>query len=156
MKKTEFEFYMDRYKDNIYAIALNYMRNPSDANDVVQNTFLKLFCTFRRFESEDHVRNWLIRVAINECNKAAGKRKAEAQVPFEEYMEQFTFEMEEESELFGCVMQLPEKYRLVVHLYYYESYSTKEIADILKVTDAVVRQRLSRARGLLKGKLSGQ
>lgn len=150
MKQNLFETYMNTYKDNVYAVALNYLRNPQDAGDVVQNTFLKLYCSLKSFESEEHVRNWLIRVAINECRKLIRKKQILGEMPLEELMQSLAFEQKEQEDLFSTIMGLEEKYRVVVHLYYYEGYSTKEIAGILKVSDDVVRQRLARARAMLK------
>ena len=71
----------------------------------------------------------------------------------EEYMETLTFETPESEELFETVMRLPEKYRIVIHLFYYEDYSVHEIADILKISESNVKVRLSRGRALLKAKL---
>ena len=74
-------------------------------------------------------------------------------VPLEDYMETLTFESEESSELFEAVMTLPEKYRITIHLFYYEDYSVNEIADIQKISVSNVKTRLSRGRMLLKEKL---
>ncbi len=68
-------------------------------------------------------------------------------------METLTFETPESEELFETVMKLPEKYRIVIHLFYYEDYTIHEIADILRITESNVKVRLSRGRGMLKEKL---
>ena len=139
------EILMEKYKNNIYAIAFNICKNSGDAEDVVQDTFIQYISLKKDFETEEHIRAWLIRVAINKA-----KNKI---VPLEDYMETLTFESEESSELFEAVMTLPEKYRITIHLFYYEDYSVNEIADIQKISVSNVKTRLSRGRMLLKEKL---
>ena len=144
---------IETYRDNIYVIAFNVCKNAQDAEDVVQDTFIQYIAIKKEFENEQHVRAWLIRVAINQAknkNTAFFRRKT---LPLEEYMETLTFESPEASELFETVMNLPEKYRVVIHLFYYEDYSVQEIADILKISAGNVKVRLSRGRMLLKNTL---
>lgn len=142
-----------RYKDNVFAIGFNYFKNPVDADDVVQETFLKLYRYHTEFESEDHLRNWLIRVAVNECKRVTLSTWFKKKVSLEEYTEQIYFAQPEESKLFTAVMALPQKYRQVIHLYYYEDYSTQEIAALLGVSQSAVSTRLLRGRQKLKSTL---
>ena len=139
-----------KYRDNIFAIGLNYFGNPSDADDIVQETFYKLSKSRTDFASEEHIRNWLIRVAVNECKRISLSFWWRKRRPLEEYMETISFETAEESELFSEVMKLKPKYRQAIHLFYYEGYSTTEIADILHVSQSTVTTRLARARHQLK------
>ena len=139
-----------KYRDNIFAIGLNYFGNPSDADDIVQETFFKLSKSRTDFDSEEHIRNWLIRVAVNECKRISLSFWWRKRRPLEEYMETISFETAEESELFSEVMKLKPKYRQAIHLFYYEGYSTAEIADILHVSQSTVTTRLARARHQLK------
>ena len=139
-----------KYRDNIFAIGLNYFGNPSDADDIVQETFYKLSKSRTDFDSEEHIRNWLIRVAVNECKRISLSFWWRKRRPLEEYMETISFETAEESELFSEVMKLKPKYRQAIHLFYYEGYSTTEIADILHVSQSTVTTRLARARHQLK------
>lgn len=67
--KTNIEEYFSRYRDNVFAIAFNYFKNSYEADDCVQETFVKLFKCKNDFESEEHIRNWIIRVAVNECKR---------------------------------------------------------------------------------------
>lgn len=147
------EILIEKYRDNIYAIAFNVCKNVQDAEDVVQDTFIQYLSLRKDFETEQHIRAWLIRVAIN---KAKNKNMAffrQKTLPLEEYMETLTFESTESSELFETVMKLPEKYRVVIHLFYYEDYSVNEIAAILKISAGNVKVRLSRGRLLLRNTL---
>lgn len=107
----------------------------------------------KEFESEQHIRAWLIRVAINKAKNKNHTFFRRNSLPLENYIDTLTFESEESSELFETVMKLPEKYRIVIHLFYYEDYSVNEIADILKVTANNVKVRLSRGRMVLRNTL---
>lgn len=109
--------------------------------------------SYNEFESEQHIRAWLIRVAINKAKNKNNTFFRRNVLPLEDYMQTLTFESEESSELFEAVMDLPEKYRIVIHLFYYEDYSVNEIAGILKLTQSNVKVRLSRGRLLLRNKL---
>ncbi len=148
--RMETEVLMDRYKDNLFAVAFNVCKNAADADDVVQDTFIQYHTQTRQFESEQHIKAWLIRVAINRAINVTRSLWRRSSLPLEEYMESLPFETPEESTLFAQVMALPEKYRVVIHLFYYEDYPVRDIASILKVSEANVKVRLSRGRGLLK------
>ena len=140
----------EKYKDNIFAIGFNYFKNSIEADDVVQETFLKLARSGKDFENEEHLRNWLIRVAVNECKRVSLSSWVRKKVSLEEYTGQIDFETQEESRVFTAVMSLPKKYRQVIHLYYYEDCCTAEIADILGISRTAVTTRLLRGREELK------
>lgn len=140
----------EKYKDNIFAIGFNYFKNSIEADDVVQETFLKLARSGKDFENEEHLRNWLIRVAVNECKRVSLSSWIKKKVSLEEYSGQIDFETQEESQVFTAVMSLPKKYRQVIHLYYYEDCCTAEIADILGISRTAVTTRLLRGREKLK------
>ena len=140
---------IDDYQNNLYAIAFNICKNPSDAQDVVQDTFIQYYTIKKEFEDEQHLRAWLIRVAINKAKNMTLTFWHQHKVSLEEYMETLTFETPESENLFEEVMKLPKKYRIVIHLFYYEDYSVKEIAEILKLSHSNVKVRFSRARALL-------
>lgn len=144
------EILIERYKDALFAAAFHICKNSADADDVVQDTFLQYHLTKKQFDSEQHIRAWLIRVAINkakDCTRSFWRQKGQ---PLDEYIETLAFETPESENLFEQVLALPEKYRIVIHLFYYEDYSVREIAGILNLTEANVKVRLSRGRKLLK------
>lgn len=147
--KPSVEILVEKYQSNLYAVAFNVCKNAYDAEDVVQDTFIQYIAQHKDFESEQHIRAWLIRVAINKAKNKNSTFIKRNMVPLEEYMETLSFESEEASELFETVMKLPEKYRIVIHLFYYEEYSVKEMAEILKVSPGNVKVRLSRGRPML-------
>lgn len=143
----------EKYQDNLYIIAFNVCKNAEDAKDVVQDTFIQYYSLKKEFESEQHIRAWLIRVAINKAKNVNHTFWRRNKVPLEDYMETLVFQTPESEELFETVMNLPEKYRIVIHLFYYEDYSVREIAGILKLSDSNVKVRLSRGRMLLREQL---
>ena len=144
---------VEMYKDNIYAAAFNICKSAADAEDVVQDTFLQYYMTKKEFDDEKHIRYWILRVAINKAKNIQSSFRRKNEMSLEDYVETLTFETPESRELFEEVMKLPEKYRVVIHLFYYEDYSIKEIAKILRTTESSVKVRLSRGRAKLKDAL---
>lgn len=141
------------YQDNLFAVAFNICQNAQDAEDVIQDTFVQYYTTKKEYENEQHIRAWLIRVAVNKAKNVTRAFWRRNRVSIEDYMETLVFETPESENLFETVMKLPEKYRIVIHLYYYEDYSVNEIADILKLSESNVKTRLSRGRAMLKNVL---
>jgi len=141
---------MERYRNNLFVAAFQICKNREDAEDVVQDTFLQYHTNRKEYESEEHIRAWLLRVAINKAKNVNLTFWRRNKQPLEDYIEDLTFETKEASNLFEAVLALPEKYRVVIHLFYYEDYSVKEIAGVLKTSQSNVKVRLSRGRGMLK------
>ncbi len=144
------ELLMDKYKDNLFAVAFNVCKSSADADDVVQETFIQYHNSDKEFENEQHIKAWLIRVAVNKSVNVTRSLWRRQTVPLEEYMEALSFETPEAESLFEEVMKLPDKYRVVIHLFYYEDYSVREIAGIVKATEGSVKTRLNRGRKLLR------
>lgn len=138
-----------KYIDTVFRIALSYTKSATDAEDIVQNVFLALFREKKPFETEAHIRNWLIRVAVNESKKWL-RSPWRRHISFEEYAATLSDVSDAEKDILQAVMELPQKYRLPIYLYYYEQYSTGEIADILKIPKGTVCTYLSRGREVLK------
>ena len=141
---------MERYQKNLYAAAFNICKNQMDAEDVVQETFVQYYTTKKEFENEQHIRAWLLRVVINKARNINRTFWKKNKCSLEDYMETLSFPDSQSRDLFEEVMKLPDKYRIVIHLFYYEDYSVREIADILKLSESNVKTRLSRGRSLLK------
>ena len=144
---------IERYQKNLYAAAFNICKNQMDAEDVVQETFVQYYTTKKEFESEQHIRAWLLRVTINKAKNLTVTFWKKHKCSLEDYMETLTFPDPQSRDLFEEVMKLSEKYRIVIHLFYYEDYSVREIADILKLSESNVKVRLSRGRAMLKDSL---
>lgn len=135
-----------QYSGLLLRIAFLRLKSTADAEDVVQEAFLRLITKSPRFRSEEHEKAWLIRTTMNlACDML--RSPARKNVSLDENVIPF---QDENAQLLSAVQSLPEKYVLVIHLYYYEGYSIKEIARILALPAATVGTRLSRARALLK------
>lgn len=152
MEQTLFLMLAEKYKDMIFRIALNYFGNTYDADDMVQDVLMKLYSGDKVFESDEHARYWLIRVTVNACKNTLRKPKRKV-IALDEVSAVTTFDYKEQSDLFITVMGLPEKYRTVLYLFYYEDLSVKEIAQLLNIKESAVTTRLSRSRERLKQKL---
>lgn len=152
MTNEQFTGAAARYIDTVFRVAYNYIKSVSDADDVTQNVFLKLLKQTKPFESEDHLKHWLIRVTVNECRNLMRSRWWR-QPSYEDYAQSLTFENPAHSELFYAVMELPAKYRLPIYLHYYEGYTTAEIGHLLHIPKNTVCTNLKRGRELLKEKL---
>lgn len=144
--------------DRVYRVAYLYMKNHHDSEDVVQDVFVKLIRTVRSgktFDSREHEKAWLIITTANTCkNKLRSKSRSE--LDLDELYDLPAPERDpERSEVLEAVLALPELYRSVVYLFYYEGYRTDEIARMLGERPAAIRARLSRARKRLKQELGG-
>ena len=153
MTDQQFVPLAQRYMDTIFRIAYSYLRSQADADDVTQDVLIQLYKTETAFESDDHLKHWLIRVTVNRCKNIFRSpwRRLE---DITDYENSLTFDAPEHRELFDAVMALDKRYRLPVLLYYYEGYSQKEIAGLLSLPEETVRTRLFRARGKLKATLT--
>ena len=149
MTDAEFEAAAQRYGDTVFRLAYSYLKNRADAEDVMQETLLKLYLERKPFQSPEHERHWVLRVAVNECKRLLRSPWRRRLTPLEEAGEP-AFETPEQSELFCQVMALPPKYRVAVYLYYYEDYSVGEIAAAMGANPSTVQTWLMRARGKLK------
>lgn len=144
------EVLVNKYKDNLFRIAFNVCKNTADAEDILQDVFIQYHISQKQYENEEHIKAWLIRVTINKAKNITKSFWRKNAVPLEEYMDTLRFETKEAESLFYEVMKLPDKYRPVIHLFYYEDYTIAEIARILHISESNVKVRLNRARTKLK------
>ncbi len=152
MLKEEFIIAAEKYKDTIYRVAYSWTKNSHDANDVTQDVLLQLLQSEKKYESDDHLKNWLIKVTVNQC-KMLFRSPWKKMEDIGAYAEKLGFEDENYHDLFMAVMRLDKKYRLPILLFYFEGYSTSEIAGLLDLPEKTVSTRLFRARKQLKGYL---
>ena len=153
MTDAAFEAAVERYGDTIFRLAYSYLKNRADAEDVMQETLLKLYRAGEPFESPEHQRYWLVRVAVNECKKLLRSPWRRRTDPLEAAPETAVWDSPAQSELFQQVMALPTKYRAAIYLYYYEGYAVREIAALMGANPSTVQTWLMRARGQLKTNL---
>lgn len=144
-------YLVETYGDMVYRLALARVRNPHDAEDIVQQVFLKLVKNIDRLETEEHVKAWLIKVTVNEGKSLFSSAWKRHTASIEESGEADELSLEpqdirETSDILQAVFRLPERYRVVVHLYYYHDLSTEEIAKLLGRSNHTVRSQLSRGR----------
>lgn len=146
---------MKLHGDAVYRLALCRLQNTADAEDIYQETFLRLFQESQAPSWDDeHLKAWLLRVTINKCTDIARKRKHTVPLTPEDIPD-LTMEGDYSNiELWDAVSRLPEKYRIVFHLYYGEGYKTQEIADLLSIPAATIRVNLNRARAILRKELT--
>ena len=135
------------YGPALYRFCLLQMKNQADAEDVLQDVLIKRLYQAPRFQSPEHERNWLFRVALNLC-RDEWRRSRRPELPLEaaEHVQLPPAELS----LLDQVSNLPEKQRTVLHLYYYEGYAVREIARLLGVTVPTVKMRLKRGRDALR------
>lgn len=149
MEKTQFEMLAAEYRDMIYRIALNQLRNTADAEDVMQEVLLKLYQHRGGFENDHHAKRWIIRVTLNQC-RSLWRSPWKKVVPIEELCRGIPFADPKDSDLFQAVMNLPEQHRTVLYLFYYEDLTVKEISELMGLRVTTVTSRLHRARKRLK------
>lgn len=152
MTDAAFEAAMERYADMVFRLAYSWLKNRADAEDVMQETLLKLYAQ-PPFDTPEHERYWVVRVAVNECRHLLRSPWRRRTGPLEEAEEAAAFDTPAQSELFREVMALPPKYRAAVYLHYYEGYSVREVAAAMGAKSSTVQTWLMRARGQLKTKL---
>lgn len=137
-----------KYSSSMLKTAFSLLKSTADAEDAVQEAFLKLITKAPEFENDEHRKAWPLRVTVN-ISKNMLKSAKRKNLPLTEEIPY----MEKSDEVLPYVLSLDEKYRAVIHLYYYENYSIKEIAEILSLPAATVGTRLSRARKMLEKSL---
>lgn len=148
------EYLAETYADAILRLSYTYLKNTHDAQDVCQTVFVKLLTEPREFESAEHERAYILRMAANACKdllkspwrKRTCDLEACAEVPAPETGD---------GAVLAAVNQLPANYRSVIYLFYYEGYQAAEIGKILGVPTATVHTRLARGRARLKDILGG-
>lgn len=147
-----FEAIINKYHNLLVSVAYSYMRDNFYVEDIVQESFVKLYRARKRFESEDHIKNWLIRVTINECLNALKQKTRELLIETE-YINNLPDTSDADGkneEIYNCICSLNDNYKTIIILYYYDNYSLKEIATILKISESNASSRLVRARSKLK------
>ena len=153
MEQEFFDQAAQRWQDMVFRLALHQLGSYADADDAVQEVFLRLWRQKAPFESEEHLRRWLLRVTVNWCRDQLRSPWRRRRVDWDSLENQPAFETPEQGALYQAVMSLPEKYRLPVHLFYYEGYSIAETAAVLGRRESTVRAQLTRARAMLREKL---
>ena len=145
---ADMERIINRYGDMLYRLCVLMLKNESDAEDVVQETIIKYYQKAPSFESAEHEKAWLLRVAANGCRDALRFRKRHPQID-EGSLGKIACDPSD-SGILEALTAVPETYRLVLSLYYIEEYRIHDIAKIIKRTPSAVKMRLQKGRKLLE------
>lgn len=147
---------METYADMVRRICFIHLKNRYDSEDVFQNVYMKYLLHEGSFDSIEHEKAWFARVTINACTDWLRYLSRRKWVPLEVVDEEKENLNDSSAELLETVLTLPEKYRNVIYLYYYEEYSAVEIAQILDKKENTIYTWLSRAKEILRNKLGGE
>ena len=151
MTEKDVEYYMKLYRKSVIAAALCYVKNYADADDIMQEVFFKLYTYNGLFESEEHVKAWLIRCAVNQSKNLLGSRWYRLSLPLESADDVVHYDCPPcEEDLPELLCKLSRNTRIVLYMFYYEGYSAIEISEILGISKSAVNSRLKRGRQKLK------
>lgn len=141
---------VNEYSDTIYRVALNITKNKDDAFDVCQEVFVRLIKSKHKIKNGEHLKAWLLRVAVNCAKSFKTSAYARYCVSLDDIVEQGVTDRTTDTTMFESVMSLSPKYSTVIYLFYYENMKISEIAKILDITQSAVKSRLVRGRKALK------
>lgn len=150
---AELEQVMDAYSPMVFRLAYSHTRSRPDAEDICQEVFLRYFRSRPPFETDEHRRAWLLRVTVNRCKSHLTSAWVRRTVPLED---RIPMPDPEERILDEALRQLPQRDRMLLHLFYYEGCTTREIANYCGCTEGASRTRLTRARQRLAKILKGE
>lgn len=151
--ENEVERAIDLYSDTVKRICVLHLKNSNDTEDIFQEVFLKYALSSVDFESDEHEKAWLIRVNVNQCKDTVRSIMRRKTVPVPDLSVFAHKASEKHGEVLEAILSLPEKYRRVIYLFYYEGYSAPEIGKMLGKNTNTVYTLLSRARDRLKERL---
>lgn len=146
---------VEKYFDMIYKLAFSQVKSREYADEVVQEVFLRFLKTRKNFESDEHIKAWLIRVTVNCGHNIFSNSWYKKTVPLVENELDSVVEPEEKNDIYYAVKELPPKYSAVIHLFYYEDMSIEDISKYLKINPSTVKSQLHRGRNILREKLKG-
>ena len=150
------KYLLDTYSDMLIRLCFSYTKNIHDAEDMAQDVFVELIKRKPSFESAEHEKAWIIRTGVNKCKNLLKSSHKRMSVPLEDEINDQNFcnndnDIDDEAKtVLDAVMSLPAKYRVVVHMFYYQGMTIKEISAATKAPIPTVGTRLSRAKTLLK------
>ena len=147
---------VEQYADTVRRICMLHLKNAADSEDVFQDVFLKYALHTAPFESPEHERAWLLRVAINACKDVRRSFFRSRTVPLDTLLDQPAALPDAHREVLEAVLALPEKYRTAIYLHYYEGYAAPEIGKLLGRNVNTIYTWLTRARQMLKEQLGGE
>lgn len=148
-------YILDTYSQTLIKLSYTYVKNICDAEDIAQDVFVALIKRGKPFDSTEHEKAWLLRTVINKSKNHLRSGWIKRTVSLSDSAELGTDVSDEKTQVMEAVLSLPEKYRTVIHLFYYNGYSINEIAEIVGKKPATVGTLLARGRSLLKNMMIG-
>lgn len=148
-KELDFANVYEMYVNDIYRLCFSFMKNHMDAEDAVQETFLKYYHSEKTFDTLEHKKAWLIVTASNQC-KDMLKHWWRQRKNIEEYKNVLDDNSMKTDEMLAIIIELPDKYKTSIYLYYYEGYNSREIAQILKKPESTIRTYLQKAKKMIR------
>lgn len=148
-KQSMVENVLIQYGNMLFRIALSMLKSQSDAEDALSETLLRYIQKAPAFAGQEHEKAWLIRVISNICKDVIRRQKRHGELPLSEMTCSLSVPQEERG-ILEALMEVSEKYRIVLLLYYVEGYGTKDIAKLIGKTDSCVKMRLQKGRKLLE------
>ena len=139
----------EKYMDTVFRVAYGWLKNPDDANDVTQDVLIELYKTDKAFESDAHLKNWLIRVTVNRCKMLFRSPWRRHEYFFDSGLT-LSSVLRRDGDLFKALLALDKNYRVPLLLCYYVGYTTAEAASMLGIPEKTVSTRLFRARAKLR------
>jgi RNA polymerase sigma-70 factor (ECF subfamily) len=146
---------IERYSDTIRRLCMIYLKNYADTEDIFQTVFLKYVLSSVLFESEEHEKAWFIRVTINACKDLLKSFFRSRTISLDQVMEQTADLPPDHRDVWDAVCSLPQKYRDVVYLHYFEEYTAPQISHILGKNVNTIYTLLTRSKKMLREKLGG-
>jgi len=155
---------IEQYGDDVYRVAFAILKSKELAEDIFQETFLRVCRSYSSYRGESSEKTWIISIAVNLCRdymRSAWKKRVVVTDEFaayssESHTENLIEKRSEREELMKAIMNLPDKFREVVILYYYQELSIEDIARALRIPQGTVKSRLFKARNLLYGMMGGE
>ena len=154
-RSTQFEEIYHRHFAMVYRVCMSYLKNRDDAEDAAADVFLRLWRSGKTFQNEEHEKAWLLRVTVNRCLDHLKKRDNRHE-RIDDHVLMQSGDPYAGDETLAAILELPERYKAVIYMYYYEGYTSKEIAEILRKPASTIRSYLQEARQYLKGVLTDE
>ena len=148
--KSRLEMVYDQYADMLFRLALSHLRRREDAEDAVQDVFMKYYSASPHFSDDEHERAWLVKVLVNRCHDLIRRSNIRDHESLDEILEVPSEEKTDADNVISIVSDLPEKYKTAIVLHYLEGFSVEEVSRMLGISLSAVKMRLSRGRELLK------
>ena len=154
--EEEFLKYYNLYKNDVFRLAISYTKNLNDAEDITQSVFIKLFKNIDKLKDKAHIKNWCIKVAINECKNYCLSFWRKKVIRMDDNLERnLSYKELFDDDLKELIFTLSPNDRLLIFLYYYEGYKYEEIGNLLNINSSTIQTKISRIIKKLEKNMKG-